>query len=262
MTGTSLKSRMIISVGIFVLRELQPVCVILSRSVFRSFSWLGIRAGNHSFRILCLIRCLTVLETCSSSFQHKDVSDTGSEDTGRYFAASFRVPFLIIAFTFACFRSSGTVASLKDLLNKIVRIGASSEAQSFRMRLGMLSVPVAFLELVLCESFRIPSSSTWILSMSGYGLGMVFVFLCKSKFVLAFQNVWLVLVSVKETTIVFQWRNSNRVSDFHDLVSSLFPKAILFDFYYLTWVTKTLLFCWFVIVFIYFNTVVDIWIVF
>ena len=34
----------------------------------------------------------------------------------------------------------------------------------------MLSGPVAFLGLVFCKSFLMPSSSTFISSMSGYGV--------------------------------------------------------------------------------------------
>ena len=52
----------------------------------------------------------------------------------------------------------------------MVRSGANSEAQPFRMRAGMLSGPVAFLGLVFCKSFLMPSSSTFISSMSGYGV--------------------------------------------------------------------------------------------
>ena len=64
----------------------------------------------------------------------------------------------------------------------MVRMGASSEAQSFKMRAGIESGPVAFLGLVFCSSFRIPASSTSISSMSGKGmpegLGTWFVSSC------------------------------------------------------------------------------------
>ena len=75
-----------------------------------------------------------------------------------------------MAVTFACRQSSGTVPSWSDLVKMMVKIGASSEAQSFKMRAGILSGPVAFLGLVFCKSFRTPSSSMWISSMSGKGV--------------------------------------------------------------------------------------------
>ena len=105
--------------------------------------------------------------------------------------------------TFACRQSSGTVPSWRYVLNMMDRIGTSSEAQSFRMREGMQSEPVAFLgwsSVGASECHPHQLDFFHIRVWDGYLVG---VFLDEGRLILAIPDVSLVLGSTEETVIVF-----------------------------------------------------------